>query len=126
MDKRTRGFIETQLDQFILETNVTDGMRWILDELPITRSPEEIALGYVLGSLMRYYHDVVRIRKHMRQSMRLRNRIKKAKTADELKSISERKPKDLDVTQEDVVEIRDILRRRLQDIMAKINIELGK
>lgn len=62
----------------------------------------------------------------MRQSMRLRNRIKKAKTADELKSISERKPKDLDVTQEDVVEIRDILRRRLQDIMAKINIELGK
>lgn len=99
MDKKTRGFVEKSLDA-VLKTNITDGMRWIVDESPI-KSPEELALGYVLGSLTRLLHDTVRT-----------------------KRILLKRKKALNLTENDVTEIRDMLRRRLPDIREKIAREL--
>ena len=100
MDKRTRGFMEKELDE-AMKINLTDTIRWIFDVLPIS-SPEEFVLGYYLGYLTRWAYDAIRIRK-----INMRRKV-------------------TDVTVKDAIEIRDMLRRRLQDIMEKINRELGR
>lgn len=111
LDRRTRGFIEKGLDE-VLETDITNGMRWIPDIMPL-RSPEELALGYVLGSLTGWAHNVIKIRRIAR--------ISKTKTPDEIMKLTRE-----DVSEKDATEIRDMLIRRILDIVAIINGELNR
>jgi hypothetical protein len=101
LDKRTRGKIEKGLDEVLESEKVyTEKMRWVFDsDFPIT-SPEEFALGYLLGSLSSWAHSAVRVEK-----------IKK-------------KRKFTDTTERDATEIRNMLRVRIPDFMARISREL--
>ena len=111
LDRRTRGFIEKGLDE-VLETDITNGMRWIPDIMPLG-SPEEFALGYVLGSLMGWAHNVIKIRRIAR--------ISKTKTPDEIMKLARK-----DISEKDATEIRDMLIRRILDIVEIINRELNR
>lgn len=101
MDKRTRGKIEKVLDEMLeSEEVITQKMRWVFDsDFPIT-SPEEFALGYLLGALSSYAHGMVRVAK-----------IKKRR-------------KFTDTTERETTEIRNMLRLRIPDFMARISREL--
>lgn len=96
---------------------LTSPIRWILDALPVIHSPEELALGYVLSTLTDLAHDTVRNRRYFQRVERLR---KTGKLMERLYTL-----RDVNVTEEEAREIRDMLRRRFQDIMEQINRELG-
>jgi hypothetical protein len=100
LDKRTRGFIEKSLDEE-LGNIVTEDLLWFLNELPM-RSPEEFGLGYVLGYTTKWMQNFVLWRK-----------------------ITGRK-KDKDLTEKEVTDIRNLLRRRFSDFMEEIVRELNK
>lgn len=101
MDKKTRGLIERNLDYIIKKTDITEGMLWLLDDF-LPKSPEDLALGYVLGSLKRYAREVIRMNKILKHR------------------------KNTDVTDEEEMIIRDMLRRRIPEFLDKINRELNR
>ena len=100
MDKRARGFIEKSLDEE-LGNIVTEDLLWFLNELHM-KSPEEFGLGYALGYLMKWIQNFVLWRK-----------------------VTGGK-KDRNLTERDVTEIRNMLRRRFNNIMEEIVRGLNK
>jgi len=101
LDKRTRGNIEKTLDKTIANTPIIETVGWILEGY-LMKSVEEIALGYMLGALKNYVHLALSLEK-----------ITKGR-------------RHKDVTEEDEIEIKDMLTRRIPDIMDKINRELNR
>lgn len=93
MDEHTRGFIEKAIDE-AFEANITDGMRWVQDVLPI-KSVADLALGYVIGTAEKFASSIVVMA-----------------TSTE-------------PTEEDYTEIRNMLERRLPEIVERINRELN-
>lgn len=92
MDRETRGLIENQVDEMIRTLDINDITSWIVEEHLIT-SDKDLALGYVLGSLVRYAHTVMVFHKSRDKSK-----------------------KRIIITKKDITEIREILKRRIIDI----------
>lgn len=95
MDEKTRGFIESVMDELIQEAPITPSIKWVRQEMPVS-SLKDLMLGYAIGSLETL--AIVSIR------MRMRNVL----------------------SEEDGRTIIEMLKRRLPEIVGKIERELGR
>ena len=96
MDKVTRGYLEKVLDDYLNEIEIISELDWIRQEVPIS-SLKDVALGFTLGSLEMLSESVCIL--------------KKPKTT----------PKD---DEKDEKEILEMIKRRIPEIVRKINKEL--
>ena len=130
MDKETRGLIEKTLDYSVETLDINDITGWILEEYPAGSIPD-LALGYVLGSLARYAHRAVMSEKWTKKFQKKREKELGKEFVKEMEEKSEKTTKNVKairvhLTKKDTAEIRDILRRRILDIMDRINRELNR
>jgi len=129
LDRETRGTIEEALDS-VLEQDILEIVGWILEEFAI-ESPQDLALGYLLGSLMRYGHSVVRMEKlTKRQKKRLEKELGKERARDLQKGWEEKaeevKPIKVTLTEKEANQIRNMLRKSIPDYQRKIFRELHR
>jgi signal recognition particle GTPase len=97
LDEKTRGFLEKAIDDIMTEEYIPS-ISWVQDEMPI-KSLGEVAIGYVIGGIEAAATLITQMSK--------RNRSEKE-------------------VKEDEEEIRALLKRRLPEIVEKVNTELGK
>ena len=96
MDKRTRGMIESELDDLIKDVRETvSTVDWVRQEIPLS-SFRDLVLGYVIGSLETF---AIAIRKIVS---------KEGGSA------------------EDYMTIKTMLKRRLPELIGEIERELGR
>ena len=125
MDKETRGLVEKALDYMISETDTRNMIGWVSREISV-RSPEDLALGYLIGSLTRYAFSVARTGKRSKKfEERMQREIGKERLREIQRDTEERmkdyKPVRVCWTKKDESDTRDILRRRLVDIRRKVS-----
>ena len=95
MDEKTRGFLESVMDELIQEMPITPSIKWVRQEMPIS-SLGDLMLGYAIGSLETL--AIVSIRVRMRNVL----------------------------SEENGKTIIEMLKRRLPEIIGKIERELGR
>lgn len=129
----TRGIIERSLDAFI-EQDILDVVSWIFGESSV-KSPEDLILGYVLGSYMRYASDIVEEEKRWKvarkdSEQRLERKLGKKQAKAFWKELEERKedvkPIRVTLTTREKNELRDMLIQRIPSYRRKIYRELNK
>lgn len=118
MDRKTRGIIEETLDYVYEEQDFLETINWILEVDSEVKSPEDLALGYFLGSLMRCADNTIRREKLWRAQKRgMEKRLGKEEAKEYLREVEERtkdiKPLRVSVTRREKNQIRDMLRRRI-------------
>ena len=96
MDEKTRGYIESRLDRFANLEMVT-AIKWVQGELPIS-SLRDLAIGYFIGGAEAIAYI--------------------------LATMGTRRTKD-DVSDEDSDAIITMIKRRLPEIVEKVNRELN-
>jgi hypothetical protein len=137
LDIVTRGIIERSLDAF-LEQDILEVVNWIFREAPV-KSREDLILGYVLGSYMRYASDLVEQEKRWKigrkqSEQRFERQFGKEKGKEEFekfwKGLTEAekdvKPIIVNLATREKGQLRDMLIQRIPSYRRKIYRELNK
>lgn len=124
MDKETRGVIENALDEGIEGSNVKDIIDWVQDGMIPIGSPEDLALGYMLGSLARLAHRIA-LGDKITKKMDKEYEKKFGKKFERPAPSKDSKRLRIYLTKRDIDEIRDMLKRRIMDIKSKITRDLN-
>ena len=121
MNKKIRGLIEETLDSF-LDKDLAETISWVTG-YEIIESQEDFALGYVLGSAMMYAHKITLENKLHRKRVRDWEKEfgEKPKWAD-----SEGKPFKIELTEKEMDDLRDMLKRRIPEYKEKITMALNR
>jgi len=116
LDEETIGYVEKELNRMISETDMRERIRWVSREISL-HSPEDFALGYLIGSLASHAYSVA-----MRQS-RTKKLEKKMKEREKKIGSKDYEPLRFRFiwTKKEDAQIRNILRRRLVEIRRKVN-----
>lgn len=86
MDIETRGLISEIVNYVFEKQNVLETVNWILEADEQVRSKEDLALGYFMGSLMKFASNVVSRRKLEEKAMKQhKKRLEKALGKEEAK-----------------------------------------
>jgi hypothetical protein len=109
-----RGQIERALDKAVKSLDVEDSVGWIWDEQKIS-SFEDLALGYVLGYIACTAHNIIfqgkvwkKTEEHYEKAVGKKLEIDKTQKID------------VKLTPKEIDEIREMLKRRIQNIMEAI------
>jgi len=133
LDIKTRGVIEKSLDS-VLEQDILKVVNWISKETSV-KSREDLILGYVLGSCMRYASDIVEEEKRWKvarkdSEQRLERKLGKKQAKEFWKEYEERgkdvKPIRVSLTTREKNQLRDMLIQRIPSYRRKIYRELNK
>jgi len=133
LDKETRGIIEQSFD-FVLEQDILEVVNWILEEFSI-KSPQDLALGYVLGSLMRYSYEIVREEKRWKMikkesEKRLVKKIGKKSTKEFMERLEKKeenvRPIRVSLTEKETNQLRSMLKQRIPYYKRRIYRELNR
>ena len=127
MDIKTRGVIEKSLDS-VLEQDILEIVNWISKETSV-KSDEDLILGYVLGSCMRYASDTLEEEKRYKRIDKEVEKILGKKRVLELqlkRKAEEVKPIRVSLTQKEKNQLRDMLIQRISSYRRKIYRELNK
>jgi hypothetical protein len=96
LDARTRGYIESMIDDITERGNVRDILEWVEQEVPLS-SFRDLALGYLIGGVTTGASIMLSVGKL-----------------------------GIAISDEDKYEIRAIIKRRLPEFIQKITNELNK
>jgi hypothetical protein len=133
LDTQIRGIIERSFDAF-LEQDILEIVSWIFPEAPV-KSREDLILGYVLGSYMRYASDLVEDGKRSKMARKISNqelerKIGKRQAKEFWKKMEERRtdvrPIRVNLTTREKNQLRDMLIQRIPSYRRKIYRELNK
>jgi len=127
LDIKTRGVIEKSLDS-VLEQDILEIVNWISKETSV-KSDEDLILGYVLGSCMRYASDTLEEEKRYKRIDKEVEKILGKKRVLELqlkRKAEEVKPIRVSLTQKEKNQLRDMLIQRISSYRRKIYRELNK
>jgi hypothetical protein len=124
---KTRGIIEKSFDAS-LEQDILEVVDWIFKETSV-KSREDLILGYVLGSCMRYASDTLEEEKRYKRIDKEVEKILGKKRVLELqlkRKAEEVKPIRVSLTQKEKNQLRDMLIQRIPSYRRKIYRELNK
>lgn len=133
MDAETRGPIEKHLDYLISSMDMTNTIRWVLREIPV-HSPEDFALGYLIGFSMKHAYDIAYHKKVIKKLDENREReFGKERMKEIEKEYEEWKERSGDYkpirvywTKKDKTDVGDVLKRRLVDMKRKVSRDFHK
>jgi len=132
LDKKTKGTIEDAFD-IIIEKLDSRNILEILDRYPMTpEAPEYLALGYIFGYMDRFArHEVWEWRVHkkleeIRKRMDKEFEEKYGRKPSKIEKREDVKFRRVSWTKKDLAEIMDMLRRRLQDVIDKVDRDLNR
>jgi len=125
LDEKTIGLIEEAFNRALEQEDILDRTKWTRDEV-VLKSQEDFVLGYILGSLMSAAYEIARIQKIDRLSKKRLEKELGKERAEEIQrrwKNGEGKVKPILLTEKEVNQIRDMLRRRISDFRRKIHQE---
>lgn len=97
LDKKTRGFIESSLNEIFSDEKIVGDVEWVQEEMPIS-SLRDLALGYAIGVSKALGMTIAQVKPHASE--------KELKEAEEI--------------------VDGIIKRRLPEFIKKIERELGR
>lgn len=113
MDAYVRGQIEKNLDHAITSLDIRKILKWLSDSDMIEmESKDVLALGYVLGYLSSTAHEI--LANHQQSVRELRE--EREKIAGKKLPEPRRKQKFIRISPKDTEEVRDMLKRRIENI----------
>jgi hypothetical protein len=114
VNEDTRGQIEGALDKAIKNLDVEDSVSWIWEEQRISEE-QDLALGYVLGYLACTAHNIV-----FREKVWKKTKERYEKAVGKKLEVDKTQKSEVELTHKEIDEIREMLKRRIQDIMEGI------
>jgi len=133
LDIVIRGIIEESLDNVLVQ-DILKVVNWIFGETSV-KSREDLILGYILGSCMRYASDLVEQDKRWKTArkdseQRLETKLGKKKAKEFWKELEEKgkdvKPIIVSLTTREKNQLREMLIQRIPSYRRKIYRELNK
>lgn len=127
MDRKTRGIIEEAFDE-VLEQDILEVVNWVFRETTVG-SQEDLILGYILGSQMRYAVTQVLIGKVYKSAKKQWEKEYGKERAEEIMKwmeTSKVKHTRTDLTEKETKQLRNMLIQRLPSYRKKIYRELHR